>query len=348
MPTIEADASALDPDTARALAARLDEGGCEAALPLVTDRLVLRLPRAEDAAAIVPHAGDWAVARYTASIPHPLTEEAARAWLAVGAETRAKGAGLHLIMTDRADGSLKGVIGLGWGKTWPEAEVGFWVAPPVQGRGVATEALRAVLALAFETVGLAAVFASTKPENTASRRVLEKVGLRSDGRRVRVEAVARGEVWDHERLSIDRAAWEADRATRARLVLVVAAALVDRDGRVLLTRRPEGKPMAGLWEFPGGKVHEGETPERALIRELHEELGLDVRHACLAPLTFASHAYPDFHLLMPLFVLRSWSGRPIPREGQEIAWVPAARLRDYPMPPADPPLIPALQDLLMG
>ncbi|WP_425502590.1 (deoxy)nucleoside triphosphate pyrophosphohydrolase [Roseospira goensis] len=145
-----------------------------------------------------------------------------------------------------------------------------------------------------------------------------------------------------------RSRWSQRRAEAARIVLVVAAALVDRDGRVLLTRRPPGKPMAGLWEFPGGKVHDGESPERALIRELHEELGIDVRHACLAPLTFASHAYPDFHLLMPLFVLRTWHGRLTPREGQEVAWVRAARLRDYPMPPADPPLIPALQDLLLG
>ncbi|WP_246164004.1 (deoxy)nucleoside triphosphate pyrophosphohydrolase [Roseospira marina] len=145
---------------------------------------------------------------------------------------------------------------------------------------------------------------------------------------------------------MDRAAWESDRAARARLLLVVAAALVDADGRVLLTRRPEGKPMAGLWEFPGGKVQDGETPERALVRELEEELGIDTRTSCLAPLTFASHAYESFHLLMPLFVLRTWTGRVTPREGQEIAWVRAARLRDYPMPAADPPLIPALQDLL--
>jgi len=346
MPTIEPDALALDQQTARTLAARLEEGGCEATLPLVTDRLVLRLPRAEDVAAVLPHAGQWDVARFTSSIPHPLSEDDARVWLSRGAEARAKGAGVQLIMTDRADGTIRGVVGLGWGHTWPEAEVGYWVGPPFQGQGLATEAVRAILGLGFEALGLATVFATTKPDNVASRRVLEKVGLRPDGQRLRIDAVARGEIWDHERLSIDRATWEAERAARSRMVLVVAAALVDVDGRVLLTRRPEGKAMAGLWEFPGGKVHDGETPERALIRELHEELGIDVRHACLAPLTFASHAYPDFHLLMPLFVLRSWQGRVTPREGQEIAWVRAMRLRDYPMPPADPPLIPALQDLL--
>ncbi|RMF39505.1 MAG: 8-oxo-dGTP diphosphatase MutT [Alphaproteobacteria bacterium] len=131
-----------------------------------------------------------------------------------------------------------------------------------------------------------------------------------------------------------------------KLVLVAACALVDRDGRVLLARRPEGKPMAGLWEFPGGKVEPGETPEACLIRELHEELGVDSWESCLAPLTFASHSYPDFHLLMPLFICRKWRGVPQPREAQDLAWVRPERLRDYPMPPADLPLIPHLQDWL--
>jgi 8-oxo-dGTP diphosphatase len=129
-------------------------------------------------------------------------------------------------------------------------------------------------------------------------------------------------------------------------VLVSAVALIDADGRVLLTRRPEGKTMAGLWEFPGGKVEPGETPEAALIRELQEELGIDTWASCLAPLTFASHAYDDFHLLMPLFACRRWQGIPQPREGQALKWVRAGDLRDYPMPPADVPLIPILRDWL--
>jgi 8-oxo-dGTP diphosphatase len=130
------------------------------------------------------------------------------------------------------------------------------------------------------------------------------------------------------------------------LLLVVAAALVDVDGRVLIAQRPKGKTMAGLWEFPGGKVQPGESPEAALIRELREELGVDTRESCLAPFAFASHRYEDFQLLMPLFVCRIWKGRLEPSEGQALAWVKPARLADYPMPPADVPLVALLRDLL--
>ena len=132
----------------------------------------------------------------------------------------------------------------------------------------------------------------------------------------------------------------------AKLVLVAACALVDADGRVLIAQRPEGRAMAGLWEFPGGKVEAGEEPEQSLIRELQEELGITVKQECLAPLTFASHSYPDFHLLMPLYVCRRWEGFVEPREKQRLKWVWPNELRNYPMPPADEPLIPHLTALL--
>ncbi|MEL6750466.1 MAG: (deoxy)nucleoside triphosphate pyrophosphohydrolase [Pseudomonadota bacterium] len=132
-----------------------------------------------------------------------------------------------------------------------------------------------------------------------------------------------------------------------KILTVVACALVDADNRILLAQRPAGKAMAGLWEFPGGKLEPGESPEDALIRELREELGTETRPACLAPLTFASHAYETFHLLMPLYVCRRWWGEPESREGQALKWVRPQALRDYPMPEADLPLIPALQDLLL-
>lgn len=130
------------------------------------------------------------------------------------------------------------------------------------------------------------------------------------------------------------------------ILLVAAVALVDVDNRVLLARRPPGKSMAGLWEFPGGKVDAGETPETALVREIREELGIEVCEPCLAPFTFASHAYESFHLLMPLYLCRNWEGDIEPREGQELKWVRANRLADFPMPPADMPLVPWLRDLL--
>jgi 8-oxo-dGTP diphosphatase len=132
-----------------------------------------------------------------------------------------------------------------------------------------------------------------------------------------------------------------------KLTLVVACALIDTDNRVLIAQRPEGKALAGLWEFPGGKLEPGERPESALIRELAEELGIKVEEPCLAPLTFASHGYESFHLLMPLYVCRKWEGLVTPREGQQLAWVRANKLRDYPMPPADIPLIAHLTDLLL-
>lgn len=131
-----------------------------------------------------------------------------------------------------------------------------------------------------------------------------------------------------------------------RLLLVAACALVDTDGRILLAQRPEGKSLAGLWEFPGGKVEPGETPEETLVRELEEELGVRTRVPCLAPLTFASHTYESFHLLMPLYICRRYEGIPVGREGQAVKWVRSRDLRSYPMPPADEPLIPFLQDLL--
>lgn len=142
------------------------------------------------------------------------------------------------------------------------------------------------------------------------------------------------------------AAGERGKVPAKPLVFVAAVALIDADGRVLIAQRPPGKSMAGLWEFPGGKLDAGETPEQALVRELEEELGIDTRESCLAPLAFASHGYEDFHLLMPLFVCRIWQGTVTPREGQTLKWVRPARIGDYPMPEADVPLVAQLRDLL--
>jgi 8-oxo-dGTP diphosphatase len=183
------------------------------------------------------------------------------------------------------------------------------------------------------------------PTNRASHHVQAKLGfLPSD---VREDAApARGHPLQIIVRELTRERWRSGAGAARPILTVVAVVLVDADGRVLLAERPEGKSMAGLWEFPGGKIGEGESPEAALIRELSEELGIDVKESCLAPFTFASHAYEKFHLLMPVYVCRRWDGAPQPSEGQRIAWVRPSALKSYPMLPADAPIIPLLFELL--
>jgi 8-oxo-dGTP diphosphatase len=195
-----------------------------------------------------------------------------------------------------------------------------------------------MVAIGFGRLSLTRIEAVAQPANRRSIRVLEKLGLAHEGER-KEPAPARGGPVLVEVMALER-------RPANRLLLVAAVALIDVDGRVLLARRPPGKAMAGLWEFPGGKVAEGETPEAALIRELKEELAIDVAQSCLAPFTFASHRYPDFDLLMPLYLCRRWQGTPKPLEGQELAWVRPARMTDYEMPPADRPLVAMLRDYL--
>jgi 8-oxo-dGTP diphosphatase len=195
---------------------------------------------------------------------------------------------------------------------------------------LAAESLCRCLRMLFDNFGIGLVRAEIPPENQ---------GLTPIFREHRFKPSTDG------RLCLTREDWLAMRAGR-KIVLVAAAALIDVDNRVLLARRPEGKTMAGQWEFPGGKLAVGETPEQALVRELHEELGIDVTASCLAPLAFASHDYDHFHLLMPLFALRQWSGSVTPREGQTLAWVAKDKLADYAMPPADIPLVAHLRDWL--
>ncbi len=318
---------------------------------LETDRLILRPPDLADAPAIRRLAGDWEVARYTARIPHPYEDGMAESWLASLQQPTDEDAEIVLAVERRADGAFLGCIGLSPDPAAGTAEVGYWLGRPFWGQGYATEALAAFVGFAFDHFGLAQVTASAMPENRGSIRVQEKVGFTfvDEGEE---PAPARGGPIKVERRLLTRAAFEQSRAagTQADLalpiVLVVAVALVDLDGRVLLAQRPEGKPLAGLWEFPGGKVHPGETPEAALIRELQEELGIDVAESCLAPFTFASHRYETFHLLMPLYVCRVWKGQVRALEGQALAWVRPNRITDYPMPPADKPLVAMLRDLL--
>lgn len=318
---------------------------------LETERLILRRPVPGDAPAIQRLAGDWEVARYTARIPHPYPEGAAERWIA----TLADEDDMVFAVERRDDGAFLGCCGI-MVEADGAAEVGYWIGRPFWGRGYATEALGAVVGMAFDRLGVDRVRASAMPANRASIRVQEKVGFAFVGE-AEEPAPARGGPVKVELRVLTREAFERSRDSRPQdspppasralpVVLVSAVALIDADGRVLLAQRPEGKPMAGLWEFPGGKVQDGETPEAALIRELHEELGIDVSESCLAPFTFASHRYETFHLLMPLYVCRKWQGQVRAREGQALAWVRPSRLGDYPMPPADKPLVPMLRDFL--
>ncbi len=326
------------------------EPGCFGALaswdgrPVETARLHLRLPAEADIAALVDLAGDWEVARQTAFIPHPYGETDARAFLRGVAEERTTGKAAVLAIERRLEPGLIGAVGAHF-RVGGRAEIGYWLGQSHWGQGFATEAVKNILPIAFAEPQIGCVYASVLSDNPASARVLEKAGFSRTGEQVGC--------CDHGRCAgqqtilyeLSRDDWQAQVAARP-VLLVVAVALVDTDGRVLLASRPPGRRMAGLWEFPGGKVREGETPEAALVREMEEELGIDVTESCLAPFTFASHSYDDFHLLMPLYVCRVWKGEVTAREGQQLKWVRPTRMRAYPMPPADEPLIAMLRDLL--
>jgi 8-oxo-dGTP diphosphatase len=316
------------------------DSGC-AAPRIETPRLILRAVTLADAPWIERYVSDWEVARHTARIPHPYPAGGAVDFIR-GLDP---GDGPTFAIERREDREPVGLIGIEL-KASGEAETGFWVGKPFWGKGYASEALKAVVEHAFLKLGLASLIALAVPENRASIRVQEKAGLSFTGM-TETDAPARGGKRKVERRAIAHAQWRKQRADFAPpVLLVVAVALIDADGRVLLAQRPPGKSMAGLWEFPGGKLHAGESPEQALVRELKEELGIDTSESCLAPIAFASHRYESFHLLMPLYVCRVWKGTPHPHEGQKLAWVRPQKLADYPMPPADLPLIPVLQDLL--
>ncbi len=311
---------------------------------LVTERLTLRPPADTDLQTVLDLAGDAAVATMTARIPHPLTRDDAAAWLAArgGAWDGRRGEAVFAIER-RADGRMLGMIGLEVDDPAAGGQVGYWLGRPFWGHGYMTEALVRLLRFAFTVLELPVVRGDAFPDNARSMRVQEKAGMAAAGRD-RIPAPARGGDREVVLYAIDRESWE--RANPRPLVLVAAVALIDADGRVLVAQRPEGKAMAGLWEFPGGKVHDGETPEAALIRELKEELAIDITESCLAPLVFASHAYDDFHLLMPLYACRVWKGTVTAVEGQALKWVRPTGLAQLPMPPADEPLVALLRDFL--
>jgi 8-oxo-dGTP diphosphatase len=319
--------------------------------PLKTERLILRPLVPEDAEAMHWLVNDWEVTRNLATVPFPYPRELADDWIQSTRRSLAEGRAYQLAITGREgdDEILVGVVGLRIAER--TGRLGYWVGRRFWGHGVATEAAGRLSRWAFANLDLDRLEAGVIIDNPASAAVLRRIGFREVGKGKDRSLARRAEcdVWRFEATRDDlfgHVELAAAKNGSKPLLLVAACALIDADGRVLLARRPEGKKMAGLWEFPGGKLHDGETPEAALIRELKEELGIDVSVTCLAPFAFASHDYERFHLLMPLYLCRRWKGTPRPKENQTLTWVRPQKLADYPMPPADKPLIPLLRDFL--
>jgi 8-oxo-dGTP diphosphatase len=319
---------------------------------LKTERLTLRPLAPDDAEALHRLVNDWEVTRNLSVVPFPYPRELADEWIESTRRSLADGSSYQLAITGREgeDEIIVGVVGLRIDVQARTGRLGYWVGRRFWGHGVATEAAGRLARWALANLDLDRLEAGVISDNPSSAAVLRRIGFRQVGEGTDKFLARGGEhpVWRFEatRDDIFGHAEPAREDGSKPLLLVAACALIDADGRVLLTRRPEGKRMAGLWEFPGGKLHDGETPEVALIRELKEELGIDVSAACLAPFAFASHEYERFHLLMPLYLCRRWKGMPKPREKQALAWVRPQKLADYAMPPADKPLIPLLRDFL--
>ena len=325
--------------------------------PLRTERLSLRPLRLEDATALHRLVNDWEVAKNLARVRYPYELARAEEWIRSTWTQIEAGEAWHLAITGEEEGPggqqterLVGCVAITLDADRKGAELGYWVGRKFWGHGVAPEAAVALCRWALETQGLRAIHASVLKDNARSAAALQRVGLRPAGEAMQT-FLSRGGPMPVLLFRAEREALlappavEAPRAEKP-VLLVAAVALVDPDGRVLLARRPEGKPLAGLWEFPGGKVEPGESPEAALVRELKEELDIDVSESCLAPFTFASHGYEAFHLMMPLYLCRKWGGAVRPVEGQALSWVKPRQMGGYAMPPADKPLVAMLQDFL--
>ena len=337
-------------------------GASPVLMPLATERLTLRPLCPADAGDLHRLVNDWNVVRGLARLPFPYPRALANEWIASTIVELAAGRAFHLAIIGGEAGCeiLVGAVGLRI-ETSGAADLGYWVGRPYWGRGIATEAAARLSRWALANLPIERLTARVATDNTASVAVLRRIGFRPTGMSVEpfLSRGAAQEVLLFEAtredlfgglVNLHRPAAGSESQTNSPsrpLVLVAAAALIDVDGRILLACRPEGKPMAGLWEFPGGKLQPSETPESALLRELKEELGIDVSAACLAPFTFASHAYDSFDLLMPLYLCRRWRGTPSPRERQRLAWVRPDHLTDYPTPPADKPLVTMLRDFLV-
>jgi 8-oxo-dGTP diphosphatase len=310
---------------------------------LHTTRLTLRPLQSGDAGEFFRLINDWEICRKLPDAPFPYPAALAADWIEAAAADRVAGRAEQFAIIETETGALAGCAGLRL--AGEEAELGYWLGRPFWGQTYGIEAVRRLCEWAFATLPLRRLTATVAADNEASLHLLARAGFAPSGKGGRIFMCRPGQKLPVKFFALERDVPK-DAAMGATVLLVVAAALIDTQGRILLARRPEGKKMAGLWEFPGGKMDPGEIPEAALVRELREELGIEISAADLAPFVFASHSYEKFHLLMPVFLCRRWRGTPVGREGQALAWVAPDRLIEYPMPPADRPLIPMLRDFL--
>ena len=304
--------------------------------PILSQRLLLRPMDSWDVPRLVDMAGDWDVTRYT-TLPFPYDLRRASTLLQ-------QAAGDIVVMLERLrDGQVVGCIIARPDGTGGH-EVSYWLGRSHWGQGYGTEAVRRFYRHLFLERSVEWAWTPVNPNNEASVHVVAHLGMQAMGQ-TPVAYPDEPQPRQLPKYGITKGQWQRAHANRPK-VLVSAAALIDPDGRVLMACRPDDKPMAGLWEFPGGKVHSDETPEQALVRELSEELGLQTGVGCMAPIAFASHDYDSFHLLMPLYAIRVWDGRPTPREAQELRWLRPGQMADLPMPPADIPLVAMVREWL--
>jgi 8-oxo-dGTP diphosphatase len=297
-------------------------------LPLATDRLTLRPLEEKDAVPLAALANDTRIAERLARLPHPYTLRDAHQFIAYAQEGIRKGTHVNLAIIRRVDQTFLGVVGL-------EAEVGFWLGVEFWGQGFGKEAIKAFTHFAFFTLQQEKLKGCALENNLGSRRIFEGLGFAQTGAKESISVAYEG-----TKPAVIYALSRKDFITRYNaikrpLVWVVAAALINEKGEMLITERPEGKSLAGVWELPGGKMEPGETPEQALIRELKEELHIDVSEEDLEPLSFASYRYETFHMILPIYFCQRWKGNLHGAEGQKLAWVTYADLAHFPLPPAD-------------
>lgn len=325
-------------------------------LPLQVDHYTLRIIQKEDTATIHGLINDWNVVRMLSQIPFPYSKTNLDQWVEAITKQMEEGIAYHFSIIDESteQKNIIGCIGVRLDPTNQCAKIGYWIGQKYWGKNIATKVLQRLSSWTLANLNINYIHATAADDNLASIAVLKKCGYQPFGQGKEkfvsraVEQPVSYFLLQREDIGSKKTPPSPSPRTpvQKNILLVVAAALIDVEGRLLLARRPEGKSMAGMWEFPGGKVEVGETPEAALIRELKEEINVDVAQSCLAPFTFASYEYPQFHLLMPLYVCHRWKGYPEAQEKQQLAWVSSEELDNYLVMEADKPFIPLLKDLL--